>query len=557
MMRSRLVTPLVVMPLVALAALALVAREGWAQTSDPHGAHGHAPPAANSQEVGFPTSCSAAVQGRFNHAVWLLHSFWYEESLKEFTAITEAEPSCAMGYWGIAMSEWYPLWFPPSPAMLKTGAAAVAAGLAAPPKTERERDYLDAIGRFYRDSDTLDHAARANAYAQAMDALRQRYPGDREASVFYALALDATWPPTDKSYANLKQAAAILEAVWAEQPDHPGVVHYLIHSYDVPALAPEGLKAARRYAAIAPAVPHAQHMPSHIFTRLGLWEESIQSNLIGHRVAAAYAQENYGPGGYDQETVHTLDYLAYAYLQTAQDGAAKGVVDEVAGLRKGPPANLPIAYALAAIPARYALERRDWPAAAALAPVGAEIPWERFPWAAAMTSFTRALGAAHVGDLAAAKSEIATLQSLKDRLVEAKNEYWAKQVEVQRLGAAAVLAHAEADDVRALDLSRDAAALEDSMDKHPATPGAVLPAHELRADLLLERKDGAAALQEYQAVFRTDPNRFRSVLGTARAARLAGDGAKAKEAYRQLVTLCAAADTERPELVEAKSFVAE
>jgi hypothetical protein len=538
---------------IAIAAPALPARPGWAANTEVHG--GHAAAGGQIGEVDFPTSCSPDIQHRFNQAVWLLHSFWYEESLKAFTAITEAEPSCAMGYWGVAMSQWYPLWFPPSPAMLKSGATAVAKGLAVPPKTEREHAYLDAIGRFYRDSDTLDHGTRALAYARAMSELHQRYPEDREASVFYALALDATWPPTDKSYANLRQAAAILETVWAEQPDHPGVIHYLIHSYDVPALAPEGLKAARRYAAIAPAVPHAQHMPSHIFTRLGLWQESIESNLVGHRIAAAYAAETYGPGGYDQETVHTLDYLAYAYLQTAQDGAAKGVVDEVAALRKGPPPNLPIAYALAAIPARYALERRDWPAAATLAPAGGEFPWERFPWAAAMTNFARALGAAHVGDRAAARRELATLQGLKDKLVEAKNEYWANQVEVQRLGASAVLAEVEGDFPRALELSGAAAALEQSMDKHPATPGALLPARELRADLLLERNDAAAALQEYQAVLRTDPNRFRSVLGSARAAKLTGDKTTAKEAYKQLVALCANADTARLELAEARGFL--
>jgi hypothetical protein len=461
-----------------------------------------------------------------------------------------------MAYWGVAMSQWYPLWYPPSPAMLKSGAAAVAQGLAAPPKTDRERAYLEAIGRFYQDSDRLDHRTRAVAYAQAMEQLHLRHPDDREAAVFYALALDATWPPTDKSYANLRKAAAILEQVWAEQPNHPGVVHYLIHSYDVPALAPEGLAAARRYAAIAPAVPHAQHMPSHIFTRLGLWQESIESNLVGHRVAAAYAAETFGPGGYDQETVHTLDYLAYAYLQTAQDRAAKGVVDEVGALRRGPPASLPIAYALAAIPARYALERRDWAAAASLAPVAAEIPWDRFPRAAAMTNFARALGAVHQGDLAAARRELQSLQAFKDQLAQAKNDYWAGQVEVQRLGAAAVLAEAEGDGARALELSRAAAELEQSMDKHPATPGAVLPARELRADLLLERGDAAAALQEYQAVLRTDPNRFRSVLGAARAAERAGDGATAREAYQQLLALCANADTERPELIEARQYLA-
>src|SRR5215218_6716579 len=512
---------------VAISALALLTGPVGADDARSHS--GHMPTGAQVGEVNFPASCSPDTQRRFNQAVWTLHSFWYEEALKEFTAVTEAEPSCAMGYWGIAMSQWYPLWFTPTPAMLKAGAAAVAKGLAVPPATERERAYLEAIGRFFRDSDTLDHRTRALAYTQAMQALHERYPDDREAGVFYALALNATWPPTDKSYANLRKAAAILERVSAEQPNHPGVVHYLIHSYDVPAFAPEGLAAARRYGAIAPAVPHAQHMPSHIFTRLGLWQESIESNLIGHRAAAAYATQTYGPGGYDQETVHTLDYLAYAYLQTAQDRAAKGVVEKLDTLRTGASPNLPIAYAL---------DRGDWPAAAALAPVAVEFPWERFPWAAAMTSFTRALGAARVGDLDAARTEIAKLQGLKDNLVQAKNDYWANQVEVQRLGAAAILAQVQSDGTRALELSRAAAELEASMDKHPATPGAVLPARELLADLLLERKNAVGALQEYRAVLRTDPSRFRSVLGAARAAKLAGDDIAAPGAYRQLMELC-------------------
>jgi hypothetical protein len=453
--------------LVAISALTLLTGRSWAADAEPH--HAHAPAVVQVGEVDFPVSCSPDAQRRFNQAVWTLHSFWYEEALKAFTAIAEAEPSCAMSYWGIAMSQWYPLWYPPTPAMLKSGAAAVAKGLATPPATERERGYLDAIGRFFRDSETLDHRTRALTYAQAMEQLHARYPADREAGVFYALALNATWPPTDKSYANLKRAAGILERLWAEQLDHPGVVHYLIHSYDVPALAPEGLAAARRYAAIAPAVPHAQHMPSHIFTRLGLWQESIESNLVGHRAAKAYAEQTYGPGGYDQETVHTLDYLAYAYLQTGQDRAAKGVVDTIATLRKGAPANLPIAYALAAVPARYALERHDWPAAAALTRTAMEFPWERFPWATAMTHFTRALGAAYGGDVVTVRTEIASLQDLHDALIAATDTYWANQVEVQRLGASAVLADVEGDGPRALELSRAAAQLEAAMDKHPAT----------------------------------------------------------------------------------------
>jgi hypothetical protein len=539
--------------LVAVSASALLTGHTWAAEAEPHPAH--VPAGVRAGEVDFPISCSADAQRHFNQAVWTLHSFWYEEALKAFTAIAEAEPSCAMSYWGIAMSQWYPLWYPPTPAMLKSGAAAVAKGLAVPPADERERTYLNAIGSFFRDSETIDHRTRAIAYAQAMEQLHARYPADREAGVFYALALNATWPPTDKSYANLKKAAGILERVWTEQPDHPGVVHYLIHSYDVPALAPEGLAAARRYAAIAPAVPHAQHMPSHIFTRLGLWHESIESNLVGHRAAKANAEQTYGPGGYDQETVHTLDYLAYAYLQTGQDRAAKRVVDAIATLRKGAAPNLPMAYALAAIPARYALERRDWPAAAALTETAVEFPWERFPWAAAMTRFTRALGAAYGGDLGAVRAEIGSLQDLRDTLIAAKDNYWAKQVEVQRLGAVAVLADVEGDGSRALELSRAAAELEASMDKHPATPGALIPARELHADLLLKHGEAAAALQEYQAVLGTDPNRFRSVLGKARAAKLAENNATAREAYRQLIELCGEADTERPELAEARRFL--
>jgi len=510
-------------------------------------------------KVAFENSCSPQVQETLLRGVATLHSFFYSATEKAFEEVAAQDSNCVIAAWGFASILM-------SNPLAGTGAsakdapraqAAIDKGRKMQAKTERERDYLEAVAAYYEDFANRPERERQLARAKAYEALAAKYPKDDEAQIFYALYLAGTQLQSDQTYAAYLKAAAILEKQFVKYPEHPGVAHYLIHSYDAPPIAQQGVPAARRYAQIAPDAPHAQHMPSHIFTRLGLWQESIDSNLIGHRIAAEYAQKNYGPGGYDQETVHTLDYLAYAYLQTAQDGAAKGVVDEVAALRKGPPANLPIAYALAAIPARYALERRDWAEAAALAPVGAEIPWERFPWAAAMTHFTRALGAAHTGDLAAAKSELAMLQTFKDRLLEAKNEYWANQVEVQRLGAAAVLAEAEGDGTRALDLSREAAELEQSMDKHPATPGAVLPARELRGDLLLERKDAAAALQEYEASLRTDPNRFRSVLGTARAARLAGDGAKAKEVYQQLIALCANADTERPELVEAKGFVTE
>src|SRR3984957_12617555 len=372
-------------------------------------------PAPISREVDFPIACGSAVQTTFKHAVWTLHSFWYPEALKAFTAITEAEPSCAMGYWGIAMSHWYPLWFPPGPAALKAGSEAVEKAIAAGPKTDREKDYIVAIAAFYRDSDKVDHQTRAVAYEKAMERVYLRYPEDREAAVFYGLALNASALPTDKTYANKRKAAEILNKVWAEQPNHPGVVHYLIHSDDSAQFAQAGLDAAICYSKIAPEVPHALHMPSHIFTRLGLWQQSIESNRAAHTAALTYVRKTLGAEGFDSETVHTMDYLEYAYLQTSQDREAKEVVDELIAFRQSAAANLPTAYAVAAIPVRFALERRDWKAAAALATPAIGFPLDKFPWAEAMISFARAIGKARTGDIAGAQAEIAKLQSLKDK----------------------------------------------------------------------------------------------------------------------------------------------
>jgi len=506
------------------------------------------------EEVNFAISCGPEAQKAFKHAVWTLHSFWYPEALKAFTDIGKAEPGCAMAYWGIAMSRWYPLWYPPNAEALKTGSEAVEKAMAAGPKTERERDYIQAIAAFYRDSDKLDHRSRAVAYEKAMEQVHARYPEDREAGVFYALALNATQLPTDATLANKKKAAEILNAVWAEQPNHPGVVHYLIHADDSAQLAEAGLPAAICYAKIAPEVPHALHMPSHIFTRLGLWQQSIESNRDGHAAALKYVRRNLGPDAYDGETVHTMDYLEYAYLQTAQDKKAKEVVDELLSYRKGDGANLPMAYAVAAIPVRYALERRDWEAAAALSPPAINFPMEKFPWAEAMVAYGRALGKAHTGDVAGAQAEIAKLQALKDRLAEAKDSYWANQVEVQRLGAAGVLAQAQGDAKKAVELVRAAADLAATMDKHPATPAEALPARELLADLLFELKD-SAALAEYEQSLKSDPNRFRSILGKARAAKAAGDANASRDAYQKLLALANQADAERPELAEAKAFL--
>ncbi|MGE0258331.1 MAG: hypothetical protein AB7H71_02425 [Alphaproteobacteria bacterium] len=532
-----------------LAGIALIAAGLWLM---PNFSKAAEPAAAGKGEVNFPISCGAESQKSFNHAVWILHSFWYPEALRQFTEITKAEPGCAMGYWGIAMSNWYPLWFPPSPAMLKAGSEAVAKATEAAPKTEREKDYIAAVGVFFRDSDKLDHRTRTVAYETAMEQLYQRYPEDREAGVFYALALNAAALPTDKSYANQRKAADILNKVWKEQPEHPGVVHYLIHSDDSAKFAEAGLDAAICYSKIAPEVPHALHMPSHIFTRLGLWGQSIESNRAGHDAAVKYVRQSLGPGSYDGETVHTMDYMVYAYLQRAQDAKAKEVLDELTGYRKSATPNLPTAYAVAAIPVRYVLERRDWQEAAGLTAPEIGFPMERFPWAEAMVSFARALGKANTGDTAGAEVEIANLQALREKLLAAKDTYWADQVEVQRIAAAGILAHAQGDNAKAVELVRAAADLDATMDKHPATPAAVLPARELLGDVLLSLNDPAAARAEYEESLRNEPNRFRSLLGKARAAKAAGDAASSREAYQKLLALVVVDEATRPELSEAK-----
>jgi hypothetical protein len=506
------------------------------------------------EEVDFSISCGPTSQAAFKHAVWTLHSFWYPEALAEFTAIAASEPGCAMAYWGIAMSHWYPLWFPPSPAALKAGSEAVAKAIAAPTQTPREADYITAIAAFYRDNDKLDHHTRAVAYEKAMEQVYERYPDDREAAVFYGLALNASALPTDKTYANKRKAAEILNKVWAEQPNHPGVVHYLIHSDDSPEFAAAGLDAAICYAKVAPNVPHALHMPSHIFTRLGMWQQSIDSNRAARAAAVAYVRKTLGPESFDSETVHAMDYLEYAYLQIAQDGPAKEVVDELIGFRQSAAPNLPTAYAIAAIPVRYALERRDWPAAAALSEPAIGFPLERFPWAEAMIAYARSLGDARTGNIAGAEAEIGRLQSLEDKL-KGTDTYWTNQVEVQRLAAGGILAHVRGDDKKAVALVRAAADLDATMDKHPATPSSVLPARELLADLLLELNQPAAALVEYRAMLTTDPNRFRSLLGEARAAKQTGDSATAHDAYGKLLALSKPVGPVRPELAEARSYL--
>jgi hypothetical protein len=505
--------------------------------------------------VHFPVSCTPAAQKTFERGVALLHSFWYDEAEKTFSEATRIDPGCAMGYWGIAMSLYHPVWVPPTPADLKKGVAAVEKARSPAAKTQRERDYVAAIAAFYKDSDKVAHRARALAWRNAIQQLSVRYPEDREAAIFFALALIGTAPATDRTYANQKQAAAILNRILPDQPNHPGIAHYMIHSYDSPQLAILALPAARSYARIAPAAPHALHMPSHIFTRLGLWQDSIDSNLASAAAAKSYIAKTL-PGATSQDQLHAMDYLVYAYLQTCQDAEARHVVEEAAAVSKVDQNVFQAAYALAAIPARYTLERKRWSAAATLELRPAGFPWARFRFAEAIKYFARALGAARSGNPSAARGEIEKLSAIHQALTQGDQEYdWSAQVEVQRLAASAWAAHAAGDNDRALRWMRSAADLEDKTDKHPVTPGPVLPARELLGELFMELDRPALAFPEFEAVLRSSPKRFNATYGAARAAELSGDRKRATERYSGLLQLCGQADAQRLEVQNARAYL--
>lgn len=498
--------------------------------------------------VHFPTSCNPAVQPQFERAVALLHSFWFSEGLKAFGEIAQADPGCAMAHWGTAMLMFgNPFTWPPAPAAFVGGSAAVEKAKAAQAKTQRERNYIGAIETFYKDSDKVEHRTRALAYTRAMEQLAQHYPDDTEASVFYALALDVTALPTDKTYANQLRAAAILEKIFAAQPDHPGVAHYLIHSYDYPPIAQQGLAAARNYAKIAPSASHALHMPGHIFTRRGLWDESIETNLRSVEAAQSHF-----------DSLHALDYLEYAYLQEARDGDARRVRDQIDAIAKVTPEHFVTAYALAAIPSRYALERGRWADAAVVSPRLTEpaFPWDKFPQAVAVMVYTRALGAARSGDGPTVRKRIEQLQLLRENMITAKIPYWPQQADIQIKVASAWAALAEGSKQEALKLMREGANMEDASEKHPVTPGHVVPARELLGDMLLELDQPALALKEFEASRRIEPGRYRGLLGAARAAELSGDKAKAKGYYADLARLAGKSDGLRPELARAKEFLA-
>ena len=532
--------------LAAAGALVVVAGPALAQETHSH-SHGAGEELG---EVHFPTSCSAEVEADFTRAVALLHSFGYEESRRAFEVVAEKDPACGMAYWGIAMTYYHPIWSAPNAAELAAGRAAAEKAAALGGGTERERAYVDAVNVFYRDFENLPHAARAAAYEESILAVSRRFPDDHEATIFYALLLCA--PSSDPAFARQKKGAAILNGLLPVEPRHPGITHYMIHAFDYPPLASEALPAARSYARIAPASPHALHMPSHIFTRLGLWQESIASNIASADAARRLAAE-WHPGAFSFDAMHALDYLEYAYLQIGDDAKARAVFDEAVAASKFDEAQFAAGYGLLAIPARWTLERRDWKGAADLRLPAAELPWERYSYAPATTYFAQAVGAARSGQLDRARVALGKLKDVQVALASAPppGYDWPSEVEAMRLAAAAWIAYGEGRKDEAVLLARAGADLEDKTGKHPVTPGSVLPARELLADLLLAEGRPADALREYEVSLREAPARFNSLVGAARAAEQAKESKRSREYWRQLLAQTVA-DSKRPEVAEAR-----
>jgi tetratricopeptide (TPR) repeat protein len=515
--------------------------------------------AADFGEVSFPITCSPAAQTAFTRGVAMLHSFWYDEAAKVFADAGAKDPSCAMAWWGVAMTQFRPVWAPPTPAEFEKGREAVAKALTlidgAKAAPARERDYVRAIAAYFNNPTATTPRDRALAYEQAMSALHAAHPNDDEGSIFYALALLGTAQASDKTYANQKKGAALLNAVLPKHPRHPGVAHYLIHSFDSPPLAPLALDAARAYAKIAPASPHARHMPSHIFIRLGLWEDSIGSNLSSASAAKAHADAT-EPGAISFDELHADDYLVYAWLQRGEDDKARAMVERAVKADKLFAPNFAAGYALAAIPGRYALERRAWAEAAAIQPrQPAAFPWDNIPYAEASAWYARGLGAARSGNLEVAREASTKLAALKATMVAKQDPYWPNQIEIQRLATDAWIARAEKRDADALRLMRESADLEASTEKHPVTPGALLPSRELLGDLLLDLGKADEALREYEASLAVAPKRLNTLHGAARAALQLQQRQKAKQYYTELVSLCDKS-VNRPAIVEARAFLA-
>ncbi len=519
--------------------------------------------------VDFPVTCLPAAKPEFVHGVALLHSFFYEEARRIFTSVAEQDPACAMAQWGIGMTWWHPIWTPPTPEEMGAGRAAAEKAMAIGGGTDRERGFIRALFTYYNTPD--DPAAgpvgqschgpvgplnRVAAYENAMREVYVRYPEDFETEVFYALAVLAVGyaTPADATLSNQLRAAGILENLWKQNPNHPGVAHYLIHSYDYPELAERGLPAARAYGAIAPWVPHALHMPSHIFTRLGMWDESIAANLAATGAARAYAAKRHRQAT-ESEELHGLDYLVYSYLQEAQDSKARAVLTFVSGVREThPELDFAGAYALAAIPARCALDRKAWAEASTL-PLPPLPHWSKYPFLEALFEYAHAIGRARSGDRDGARMAIGRMQRLRDATTEVRFVYFKMHADLQIQAASAWVAFSEGKKDEATDQLRRAADSEDRLGKNPVSPGALIPIREQLGDLLLERSQPREALNEYEAALRIYPGRFQGLDGAGLSAERMGDMKTALRYYSKLAQQTVKADGSRAELAHVREFI--
>lgn len=490
-------------------------------------------------KVSFPTSCNAAVQADFEAGVAMLHSYWFNYAGKQFRAVLEKDPGCAMAYWGVALDLLGNTLSSPPPAQSARAAwELLEKARAVEVKSERERMWLDAIRAYFRNHESVPVEQRLSAYNDAMRRLAERFPEDFEAQVYYALTLQASAPKSDLTYANQYKSAAMLERLYTQQPQHPGITHYLIHAYDFAPFADKGIPAARRYASIAPAVPHARHMPAHIYSMVGMWQDSITSNL-----SALDIQPDY---------YHAADFTVYAHLQLAQDAAAAKMIEKaLATVERGDrPPTLANYTAKTAMPARYALERADWKAAAALTIVPTE-----YPMADSLTHFTRGFGMARLGDRAGAGREIEAMERLRASMAKSGDPYWAERTQEQILAVSAWVAFSEGSIDRAVALMRKAADSEDASIKHVAMENRLYPMRELLADLLLESGRAGEAVAEYTRALKQTPNRYRGLLGAARAAEAVGNSTAARDYYAQVIALSQHADGVRPELQRARAYL--
>jgi tetratricopeptide (TPR) repeat protein len=518
--------------------------------------------------VDFKVSGAPEVRSEFIRGVALLHSFFYEEARRIFTEVAARDPNCAMAQWGIAMTWWHPIWTPPTSDEMRAGKAAIEKGMAMKAGTDLERGFITALNAYYNTPDSptaglvgqschgpVGAPDRVVTYEKAMRQLAEKYPDDFEAQTFYAFAILALGyaTPADTTLAKQLQAAALLEKLWKKNPNHPGVTHYLIHSYDYPSLAERGLAAARSYGSIAPWVPHALHMPSHIFTRLGMWEESIAANRSSADASRAYAAMRHRDAT-EAEELHALDYTVYSYLQEGQDAKAKEIVDFAATVRKtNPELEFSAAYALAAIPSRYALERNAWSDAAALRVP--ELPhWSSFPFMEALIEYAHALGRAHTGDLEGARKAMDRMRQLRDATSDPKFDYFKRQLDQQMQAASAWVAYGENKKEDAVTTLRRVADVEDILGKHPVSPGALVPAREQLGDLLLALDRPKEAQREFEAALKIYPGRFRGLYGAAQAAKLIGEKEKADHYYAKLAEQTAKADGSRSELGELREY---